>query len=124
MLISNRSVLSLARLQFTAFPPFVYVSPVTLVTRASTLGDKSLLFALIDLSLCFLSGCIYPTVSSENWLQAHHMDSKSWKAQVSHIQGHSVYVYIRLVFNSVDIVNLKIVDSVGIKLMATGAQCN
>lgn len=27
-------------------------------------------------------------------------------------------------FNSVDIVNLKIIDSVGIKLMATGAQCN
>lgn len=52
------------------------------------------------------------------------MDSKSWKAQVSHIQGHSVYVYIQLVFNSVDIVNLKIVDSVGIKLIATGAQCN
>lgn len=52
------------------------------------------------------------------------MDSESWKAQVSHIQGHSVYIYTWFVFNSVDIVNLKIVDSVGIKLMATGAQCN
>lgn len=38
------------------------------------------------------------------------MDSKSWNVRVSHIQGHNVCIYSSSVFNSVDVVNLKVVD--------------